>query len=157
MLAERLCSCSGSAWLRPDGGDATQTTIVLPPNAEAASSKPADTKACEFRPPSTPRESSPSLERRKAVRGRRFRTPLLRGFDVLAFGANGREKSVGEKGEGYVTVEAVPASHLIVGQSHFPLRLLAADLHPPAHPGRLRQHFERGTLGSEDRVGGEFV
>ena len=56
-----------------------------------------------------------------------------------------------------MTVPTVPAPYLVVREAHFSLRLLEADLHSPSAAGRPRQRFERGALGTEDRVGAEFV
>ena len=61
-----------------------------------------------------------------------------------------------EQTEGYVTVPAIPASHLVVGQSHLSFGLLKGYLHPLAAAGRLRQRFERSAIGSEDRIGADL-
>src|SRR5215207_7642774 len=155
MPAAHLLACSGNAWLRPGGVDAITTTRVLPPNAQVVLQGPSDTKACEPRPPSTPRESSLSLELRE-VSGA-FSTPLFGCRNIQAGCSNGGEESVGEQREGDVTIPAVPAPHLVVGQSHLSFGLLKADLHPPpSAAGRLRPRLERNTLGREDRIRAEF-
>src|SRR5215210_1457751 len=136
MPAARPCACSGNALLRPGGVDAIQTTTVLPPNAELFLRGPSDTKACEFRPPSTPREPSPSPELRE-VSGA-FSTPLFGRRDIQLGCSNGGEEGVSEQREGDVTIPAVPAPHLVVGQSHLPFGLLEAPLHAPSAAGRLR-------------------
>src|SRR5687768_306493 len=154
MLEARLVACSGNAWPRHDGVDATPTSQALLPIAEVVLPGPSGTKACEPRPPSTPRESSPSLELRE-VSGA-FWTPLFGCRNIQAGCSNSGEESVGEQREGDVTIPAVPAPHLVVGQSNLSFGLLEADLHPPSAAGRLRQRLERNTLGSEDRIGAEF-
>jgi transposase len=79
---------------RPGGVDAITTTKVLPPNAEVLLPGPSETKACEPRPPSTPRESSPSLELRE-VSGA-FSTPLFGCPNIQAGCSNGSEEIVGK-------------------------------------------------------------
>src|SRR5215210_2053756 len=155
MRALRLSVCSGSVWPRPDGDDATPTRRALLARMEGVGTGPIGTAACALRRPSTPQESSSSLECQKAARGRRFLSPFLRRLDVPAFGPDDGEESMGEEREGDVAVPAAPATDLVVGEAHFPLRLLEADLHPPSAAGRPRQSPERRPLGSEDRICGE--
>ena len=77
MPTARLVACSGNAWLRPDGYDATLTSGALLPAAEAAGPRPIGAGACALRRPSVAREPSLSLERQQAVLALRFRSSLL--------------------------------------------------------------------------------
>src|SRR5215208_7768715 len=147
MPAARLCACSGSAWLRPDGDDAIPTTRVLPSNAEVLGSVPIDTTAYEPRRPSAPRETSPSLELPKVVGV--FLSPLFWRLGRATGCSQSGEERMGKQREGDVTVPSMPASYLVVREAHFSLCFLGfleADLHPPTHAGRLRQLFWRSTF-----------
>ena len=123
MPAARLCACSGSAWLRPDGDDAIPTTRAPLPSVEASGPEPADVRACGSRLPSTARESSLPPEFREA--GGPFRPPFFGSSpNVEAGRSEGGEQGVGKQGEGYVPVPSMPASHLVVRESHLSLGLL---------------------------------
>src|SRR5215210_6046489 len=155
MPATRPSACSGCAWLRPDGDDAIPTTRALLPSVEASGPEPADARACGSRPPSTAREASLPPEFRET--GGPFRPPFFGSSpNVEAGRSEDGEQGVGKQGEGYVPVPSMPASHLVVRESHLSLGLLEADLHLPSAARGLRQLLERGALGSEDRVGREF-
>jgi hypothetical protein len=68
-----------------------------PNNAQVVISGPSDTGPCEPQPPSTPRESSPSLELREV--GGAFSTPLFGSRSIQAGCSNGGQESVGEQRE----------------------------------------------------------
>src|SRR5215212_1940940 len=155
MPATRPSACSGCAWLRPDGDDAIPTTRGPLPSVEASGPQPAHARACGSRLPSTARESSLPPEFREAggpLRPSFFSFPP----NIEAGRSEGGEQGVGKQGEGYVPVPSMPASHLVVRESHLCLGLLEAYLHLPSAARGLRQLLERGALGSEDGVGREF-
>jgi transposase len=62
MPTARLLACSGNAWPRPDGDDATPTSKALLLAAEVAGTRPNDTRVCALRRPSAPLESSAEPE-----------------------------------------------------------------------------------------------
>src|SRR5215213_8210073 len=159
MPAARLCACSGSAWLRPDGVVAIPTTRALLPSAEVVDLRAIDIRELADLGDRQLHESPRFLlnAKRLSVSSSVPRAPLLWGFDIYTFGPDCGEEGVGQEGEGYVPVPASPATDLVVRETHFPFGLLEAHLHPPAVPCHPRQFCERGALGSEDRVGAEFV